>query len=317
MPNPMIDMYAAQKAEQIRANPQPELAMQQGLAERQAAAEKRLFDQMNLKWLEQQRTGQRTMLPSQEEEYGRLREKFNSGMIEMAPREQQMIAEQQLANAGIGTKEVTTTDPQGNRTTKTEFTSEDGNKVTIEKKTPYEEQLEQMMTYQPQVNLQPLAQLVDTWTGSNFAPGMQDPNQQQMAMMKQKLAVAREQEMYPLEREMMKSKIRQAKTPQAKPPKQKDFLTRLNSYSKDLDLPFNDIVVGLQKRKDETITNPIVREIKRGRGAGDTNRLVNLLVMRKINLYRGQGWSEDQIERTLPDIHNSVIYDLKREAGIK
>jgi hypothetical protein len=92
--------------------------------------------------------------------------------------QQKNLQKEKLQQAvGLKSKKVIETDPSGKQTVKQNFKTNDGTEVTIKSmENPYQKQYEQMlqqgMQQNADINLQPLAQLVDTWTGSNFAPGM-------------------------------------------------------------------------------------------------------------------------------------------------
>lgn len=86
---------------------------------------------------------------------------------------------------GLKSKKTIETDPTGKQTVKQNFKVADGTEVSIKSTTnPYQDQYEQMlqqgMQDQGPLNLQPIAQLVDQWTGSSLAPGFGAQRSQQM-----------------------------------------------------------------------------------------------------------------------------------------
>jgi len=122
--------------------------------------------------------------------------------------------------------ETTTTNADG--TTSTSMKVQDPNSgATFEMKSgnrsPYEEQYATLLQQasQPQqgaMNLHPLAQLTDTWTGSRFAQGFQVPEQQERARLAQRIGAARG--LYGMENDKanrkLKRQLQKAKTPARK-----------------------------------------------------------------------------------------------------
>lgn len=96
---------------------------------------------------------------------------------------------------GLKSKKTIETDPTGKQTIKQNFKIADGTEVTIKsEENPYQQQYEQMLQQGMQetggLNLQPIAQLVDQWTGSQFAPGMARQRQQQQTEQANRIRMA-------------------------------------------------------------------------------------------------------------------------------
>ena len=166
----------------------------------------------------------------------------------------------------------------GDVTVKEETTAPDGSKITREKTankyeeamrqilrpepTPeemaYRQRLKEAAAMQPQVNLQPLAQMVDALTGSRMAPGFQDPNIAQEQRMAQRLRAAKaladearqpEQEAYrrlmaerkmALQKRGVAAREAQAKAMKGKTEKQKDYMSFSNKFrNKEEDIRSN------------------------------------------------------------------------------
>ena len=110
--------------------------------------------------------------------------------------EQELRAQKLRDAANIEEKTTITKKPGGSVQTKTQLKDGKGQEATITKvNAPYQDlyqnYLEQGLNYNPNLpNLQPLAQLVDTWTGSRFAQGYQDPNLKPQQQLAQRLKIA-------------------------------------------------------------------------------------------------------------------------------
>lgn len=105
--------------------------------------------------------------------------------------------ERLLQKAGVTRKSIIKKKPDGTEVREDNFRTEDGSEVTIKNVTenPYQEQylelLKQGMEQRNDaINLQPIAQVVDTWTGSNFTPQFQDPNKARQAELANRIRYA-------------------------------------------------------------------------------------------------------------------------------
>lgn len=110
---------------------------------------------------------------------------------------QKLQAQKLRDAAGVEKKTTITQKPGGPVETTTHLKDDKGQEATIKKvnETPYQDlyqnYLEQGLNYDPNLpNLQPLAQLVDTWTGSRFSQGYQDPNLQRQQQLAQRIKMA-------------------------------------------------------------------------------------------------------------------------------
>lgn len=118
-----------------------------------------------------------------EQEMNRLRsglEQHNQYLAKQKEMQNQRIQQA----VGLKSKKIIETDPSGKQTIKQKFEVNDGTKISIEsQENPYQKQYEEMlqegMQRNTDINLQPIAQLVDQWTGSRFAPGMSQQRQEQ------------------------------------------------------------------------------------------------------------------------------------------
>jgi hypothetical protein len=118
-----------------------------------------------------------------EQEMNRLRsglEQHNQYLAKQKEMQNQRIQQA----VGLKSKKVIETDPTGKQTIKQNFKVNDGTEITIKsQENPYQKQYEEMlqegMQRNTDINLQPIAQLVDQWTGSRFAPGMSQQRQEQ------------------------------------------------------------------------------------------------------------------------------------------
>lgn len=117
---------------------------------------------------------------------------------ELLANQKEIQAEKIRQAAGMTeTKTITKDGKDGKWTEKTNYKLPDGSTLEHKavKETPmadmYEQYLQQAMNFKPSVpNMQPLAQLVDTWTGSNFAQGYQDPQAKQQADIANKIKLS-------------------------------------------------------------------------------------------------------------------------------
>jgi hypothetical protein len=122
----------------------------------------------------------------------------------------------------------------------------------------YMNTLQQGVEPDPRLNLQPLAQLVDTWTGSRMAPGFQSAEAQAQGRLKQRIQYAgmlanqqKALEEAPLRRALLKAKTAKALTPKGSKKKKMDWL----KYVTSLRNPENQISHDILQRGINQATN--------------------------------------------------------------
>lgn len=136
--------------------------------------------------------------PVSPQEAQRMRQAMQQEALALQARQQQAVQQKKANDAALGRK----TDSKINQKQDGSFertdkrTDEFGNTMEVKRTMSPEEQqyrrlLQEGVDRTPQMNLQPLAQLVDAWTGSRMAPAFQDADAQARSRLRERIGYAK------------------------------------------------------------------------------------------------------------------------------